>query len=1139
MEAKSPTHLSAQNYQHLSEKIKQLSSDTSLTLELSRNHGKTHSYTLSVTDQELVAHTGKFIEKRHTSQSVNDNSTRSQLINSTLASDDLPFSILKDLIVNEGISEEKLDTLAKSCSLKRVLELHNALNSYPDFSHPSTKKIICFIKIVEFTRFKRYEWQNNPNQVIDLVESYVKESDKLNVLLMLPPKLVVQHITANPKSILVQKLCALASVNISHLSIEAAAGLSAILRNCTEQQFVQLTSRFNSNDCCKFLIGNHPYRIVNILLLMPSNESSKVFVALTRSIKQHKPIEDYGFVIINDVEIAPCHFAGIISRLATMGRTELTRDSGATLKDEKIRKTLDRLLSEIPVELFSMLLNEKRASINLITAAIITNWASHSSVVKFLEPSYDVLLKDVNKLKTALSDAELSVIALHLDCELLFNLLLKQIKVGFKEFSAFGQTYTVMVNRIKKVAFRGSTLTQSKYKNYDCVLLYKQIKKTFLTEADRDVRYKLFCLLGSDVNHKLELEYPDLSACITQVGKSPETRKELLGSLRPSDYGLLEFFLAIEPIPPEELSYLSPKLWCEWLSKSPKIAGQYFLKLSKTEQQQINRQLSFHSWSQVAKELTDEALFLWIDFQSPEQVKFWCDFDKSCPSKFDFLLQIRHYEKIGKLPTEVIIREFCYINSSEKKITQEQIVNIFSANFCCDNFIDALIKIEHSCPGRIKQILTMVNQQQPAILTDVTNYLTLNDHKKIVQTLGVFLSFFATQEQHESAKKIQLAYRNYKSHAISTRSSEHNIKKKKFFFDRDGLYPPIRQPVVTCLSADMTTEISKGACKVPTSADQHFIEFSAIERALKSNALVPVTTDSNCHQRALLNKMKEAFILSGKNSACPFTGSSIQPATLGIAIDQQRVIAARVGNDLSAYLNSERSGGKITSLKLFKNLVTDMEALHSHHIYLRDIKSQNLLYVDMAKNHCGEWLRLEKPLLLFIDISDACYYPNEDSENSVIGKVTQYCGTPVLMTQLLVLGKCQGDRDIIKSADIYAMLLTILGAVSPELRKYISLPAKSKETKGDTKKSSAKTYDKKMYKHGLLHSKSLPYDECECFKQSCKPYIKPEYLHEVFDFLSEPSVNTLKHPLSEILNWEANEDSQPALAPQHLSNRLI
>ena len=925
---------------------------------------------------------------------------------------------------------------------------------------------------------------------------------------------------------------------LQELEDDDLASIVQMIKKLPAQTISEFLQCLSTDDSCWVLTQLHPFCAVDALFHcedVPTELITRLATLYSEPTdKSNKFLSKY---------LVKQQIPEFFSRLATFDRTELPgEDYSIQWFKMDLNDMVKCALKKIPKDTLTKIALQSEHPVSTIFTAVLLN---HCLLPNPL-PSTHPLVKSL----ASKTDIELSVFANHLNTKILVDWVAGRRK-DYPKLSLRPETQELVFARIRAVGLAGSKLASRKEKNNRAAnMIFNDLVAIFCSKSIPISRQaEIFMHLGSELTAKLRVTHPDnsydhlfiSSVCSKLLVHLPNSEHNLgsfLAAIPARCVGAL--FKAITNFNPNvgDLVLISSEAWACWLKDDFCNAYTYFRKLPDDLKQRIISQINFDDWQKIAVNFARDDLLDWVNRTSVEQLAYWIEqFDEfNIDTAINILVEQNKTHLISRLPKNKIDEVICFIisnilndlNESDKPEEVDILKTILIENYLSTEIAELLVRLYQQEPEELMKVLEKVVQDTPSCKQDLEQALKENNHNAVLKVIGKFAVHHAIREDHQAAVTLQKVFRgqqqrikNHEAKTVETRFDRIQVLESdhlRIFFDLDRVFPPVYQPKQSWQHAT----IPNGAYKYPVSSDHRMIEFAATEKNPQTSSITPVSSETNARNKKLFNKMKEVLIADGRQENNPFQDSAIQPGLQGLVVGEQKLISVRAGEGLDSHLIKNCEQGELKNSGCFRQLLVDMELMHENHIFFRDIKASNLLYVDHEKKKDGTILKLPKPKLMFIDLGDICFSPASETTEPPIGNLNIFLGTPCRVTWELFEQRQKGDRLAARSADEYAILGTFLRSVSKEISKLPQAPCEVRYHPNFFGPNANRRHpcglkENNTFKKGILNQSSLHPSQRQTYIAECKPFIKENYQDEIISFLEDPINNPLKHKLSEML----------------------
>ncbi|WP_133407250.1 hypothetical protein [Parashewanella tropica] len=528
------------------------------------------------------------------------------------------------------------------------------------------------------------------------------------------------------------------------------------------------------------------------------------------------------------------------------------------------------------------------------------------------------------------------------------------------------------------------------------------------------------------------------------------------------------------------------------------------------------RALQSDTWLKKAKIIPVEQLHSWIDFDSELQTQYWLTRPNRISLAELFVTvepQQRHalFHNISaldlavtliSLPANVRI-EIITSSAFHTKMPQvlEQWENIDRAN-----------------------LLATLQQNKKQI--DLIALLDKREFKKLA--IGL-----ATTKAKARASIICKEFKKYRVKKLERLSEEDTdfIKMENqrhqltYWLKKDSIFPPLREPNKVTLQIPPDKTI-KGAFKVCKSFDKSFIKFVVIELN-ENNFPVPIDLREIEKSQSILEQLltDATAVRSSLPTISPgLQGQYIEHVPDGENGPHSIMIAAKGGASLAATTSPVKGTPMKVNISCFEQLCADIATSHRLGYFYRDIKPDNILYAEYADPQRQS--RYNRPQLHQIDLSTLCWAPeamDPTRSHQYSFPLEEPTGTVSHITQQLLENKQNADREGLKNADNYALLLTILGSVDSEFNRIEKSPSQFDPNEHPKFAKRAMPGAKNAFVFGILHEDNSPECNRHIIIKAVKKYVKPEHHETVIRFLTDPVKYPLRRPVVELMDWEVDD----------------
>ena len=343
--------------------------------------------------------------------------------------------------------------------------------------------------------------------------------------------------------------------------------------------------------------------------------------------------------------------------------------------------------------------------------------------------------------------------------------------------------------------------------------------------------------------------------------------------------------------------------------------------------------------------------------------------------------------------------------------------------------------------------------------------------KSAAETIQKTFRDFKVRKSNANTEKNTNAYGRFMM--VNNAHKDHRGKPLVYYFDKADISPPMRRPQESVYIHQGETT---GRSKVLEAKDEKFVELSSADF---------VSFDSNKEKRQAIAKH-----LAPYRSCCPT-----------VQLDDNTIIARSGGTQLRTLLKHK---GQQPELKRFKQACTDLSNMLEDGIIPLDIKTENMaIPYDQDKGQLVGNAR-------FIDTEDTIVPDINDTPSD-------YNLTPEMTSQELMKGIKAGSLDMAKRNAVYAMLLVLTEATSPELREQPQITGTEEIREWDEGLQRDFVRDEKV---PFETSRVTPSNH-QKYSSWVKQHIKTEYQSVVSQFLTNPAKNPIPDKLAEAINWES------------------
>lgn len=298
----------------------------------------------------------------------------------------------------------------------------------------------------------------------------------------------------------------------------------------------------------------------------------------------------------------------------------------------------------------------------------------------------------------------------------------------------------------------------------------------------------------------------------------------------------------------------------------------------------------------------------------------------------------------------------------------------------------------------------------------------------------------------------------------------------KYYFDKDGIAPAVRRPMGKKSECSVDESI-KGAEKQLTAKEKNFVELVSLKK------------------RGFSKRKSRKFIEIARHLA-PYSS-----CRSGVQIDGRTLLAQSGGKDMKAMMKAHPDGGY--RINDFKQSCADLKNMHQRHIFLRDIKAENMTVRTLNSG---------TKQVMFIDTDEAAVPTlNNYAEKSYTASMT---------TQGIIEGQMRGDLSVIRAGDNYAKLLLMTEATHRIFRGYPKLDGPGVVDEDGVWHHTGS--------YQIFRDTKLTAQNYSSYKDWVDEYIKPEYRTSVMRFLLNPAKNQLDAELFDVIDWDrANASALP------------
>ncbi|MGB0892880.1 MAG: hypothetical protein ACPGUD_00605 [Parashewanella sp.] len=439
----------------------------------------------------------------------------------------------------------------------------------------------------------------------------------------------------------------------------------------------------------------------------------------------------------------------------------------------------------------------------------------------------------------------------------------------------------------------------------------------------------------------------------------------------------------------------------------------------------------------------------------------------------------------------------------------------------------AYTHIQNACfAPNIAEVLHLMYQQNASkTLAILHHHQHVSDREKVIASLDNRANkqdkeskkelqqhlFLLCPETSDKLLKIKKAYMNHKR-LLARRFArladpsqtflplEYRAKNQgpvtRYYFTKKHKISPLRSPKKV-----VPPEAIIGGFKTLTRIDNEYVEFSLTSDDPITYSQYRDDEDSiELSRDQFLHELFKQIDLALRKH--PKARATIQMASQGFNVKDDSFIAVNGGDNLSSFVNKHP-----VSIGIFESACRCLDLLHERHIYLRDIKPDNLLIKTTLTTREGKTIPI-LPQLQYIDL-DSCFTYN-------LGETNDDCRTEDYCTQELYDSK----EKSLANRDQYAFILTVLYCISPNSRTFQWV--KVDKTEIDSVESCTTTA---MFKKGVLHASSASEAERAIIDRFIEKYIKQQHKNKVKRLLKDPVNHPLTVPLSEVFDWSADNES--------------
>ncbi|MCL1079845.1 hypothetical protein D5R81_17100 [Parashewanella spongiae] len=341
----------------------------------------------------------------------------------------------------------------------------------------------------------------------------------------------------------------------------------------------------------------------------------------------------------------------------------------------------------------------------------------------------------------------------------------------------------------------------------------------------------------------------------------------------------------------------------------------------------------------------------------------------------------------------------------------------------------------------------------------------------------------SSKTMHSAQKKIKQAFAEFM--VTKKQKVEQASKKNKFLECRLSTLKHVKHPSGVPVTYYVTDNIKAPLIREPTKVHD--------DLSLKMEGMFKKVTKLDCDFLELTFLARSMFAKSfDVNNYNKLMDRLVEFPSFSKtrAIRLKTVLACNVGKDLYTHFICI---GRTIDYTLFKPLCIDLAKVHKMFIFVRDIKPHNMTIKQNVTLETGALLPLETSKLYFIDLD---FMVSEEYE-----RYEHKLGTDLYTTIKLMEAKKRGDKKLIRAADNYALLLTMIESC----------------------------FDK-AHQLGLRDPDGLSNQTTDFYNEYTAPVlspwlnkvIKPQYLSDVILFLTSPHEYPLILDLHQVINWSTS-----------------